>query len=99
MESQFQYNNICYAENEEQLPSGWEPLHVQLGFKADDNVVTVGTGWTSISSVGGSQSLYPTHHLMRDYMRSLSASGSAATIVVDPSVAELLKKAHGFKTK
>ena len=99
MGSNFQYNNICYAENEELLPAGWEPLHVQLGFKPDDNIVTVGTGWTSISSVGGSQSLYPTHHLMRDYMRSLSASGSAATIVVDPSVAELLKKTHGFKTK
>ena len=97
--SNFQYNNICYAENEENLPKGWEPLHVQMGFKADDNVVTVGTGWTSISSVGGSQSLYPTHHLMRDYMRSLSASGSAATIVMDPTVAELLRKTHGFKTK
>ena len=97
--SNFQYNNICYAENEESLPTGWAPLHVQMGFKADDSVVSVGTGWSSISSVGGSQSLYPTHHLMRDYMRSLSASGSAATIVMDPTVAQLLKKSHGFESK
>jgi hypothetical protein len=97
--SNFQYNNLCFAENEENLPEGWDPLHVQMGFKPTDNVVSVGIGWTSISSVGGSQSLYPTHHLMRDYMRSLSASGSAATILMDPTVAALLKDTHGFKTK
>lgn len=97
--SNLQYNNLCFAENEEGLPEGWDPLHVQMGFKPSDNVVTVGIGWTSISSVGGSQSLYPTHFLMRDYMRSLSASGSAATILVDPTVAGLLKDTHGFTSK
>jgi hypothetical protein len=70
-----------------------------MGFKPTDNVVTVGTGWTGISSVGGSQSIYPTHFLMRDYMRSLSASGSAATVLMDPTVAGLLKDTHGFTTK
>ena len=97
--SNLQYNNLCFGENEENLPEGWDPLHVQMGFKPDDDVVSVGIGWTSISSVGGSQSLYPTHFLMRDYMRSLSASGSAATILMDPTVAGLLKDTHGFKTK
>jgi hypothetical protein len=97
--SNFQYNNICFAENEENLPEGWDPLHVQMGFKPTDDVVSLGIGWTSISSVGGSQNLYPTHYLMRDYMRSLTASGSAATILVDPTVAGLLKNAYGFKTK
>ena len=97
--SNFQYNNLCFAENEEGLPDGWDPLHVQMGFKPTDNVISVGIGWTSISSVGGSQSLYPTHFLMRDYMRSLSASGSAATILLDPTVAALLKDTHGFQTK
>jgi hypothetical protein len=97
--SNFQYNNILYAENEEDLPEGWTPLHVQMGYKLSDNVATVGVGWTSISSVGGSQSLYSTHYLMRDYMRSLTASGSAATIVMDPTVAGLLKNTHGFQTK
>jgi len=97
--SSFQYNNLCFAENEENLPEGWDPLHLQMGFKPTDNVVSVGIGWTSISSVGGSQSLYPTHFLMRDYMRSLTASGSAATILMDPTVAKLLKDTHGFQTK
>ncbi|MGH9688586.1 MAG: hypothetical protein ACRD5K_16000, partial [Candidatus Acidiferrales bacterium] len=94
--SNLQYNNILYAENEDALPNGWNPLHTQMGFKPDDDVVTVGTGWTSISSVGGSQELYPVHHLMRDYMSSLTASGSSATIVMDPTVAGLLQTAHGF---
>ena len=97
--SNLQYNNLCFAENEENLPEGWDPLHVQMGFKPTDDVVSVGIGWTSISSVGGSQSLYPTHFLMRDYMRSLSASGSAATILMDPTVAALLKDTHGFASK
>ncbi len=94
-----QYNNLCFAENEEDLPEGWNPLHVQMGFKPSDNVVTVGTGWSSISSVGSVQHLYPPQMLIRDYMKSLSAQGSAATILMDPTVASLLKDVHGFKTK
>jgi hypothetical protein len=34
---------------------------------------------------------------MRDYMRSLA--GMSATVIMDPTVAGLLKDAHGFKTK
>ena len=36
---------------------------------------------------------------MGDYMRALSAFASAATIVMDPTVAGLLKDVYGFKTK
>lgn len=97
--SNIQYNNLCFAENEEELPDGWDPLHVQMGFKPSDSVVTVGTGWSLISSVGSVQHEYPAQMLMRDYMKSLSALGSAATIVMDPTVAGLLKDAHGFQTK
>ena len=97
--SNFQYNNMCYGENEEALPGGWDPLHVEMGFKPTDNVLSIGTGWSSVASVGASQSIYPTHFLMRDYMSSFCASGSAATLVMDPTVAELLKDVHGFKTK
>jgi hypothetical protein len=97
--SNLQYNNLCFAENEEDLPEGWNPLHVQMGFKPTDNVVTVGTGWSYISSVGSVQHLYPPQMLMRDYMKSLSAQGSGATILMDPTVAGLLKDVHGFKTK
>ena len=95
--SNLQYNNVCIAENEEALPEGWEPLSVQLGFKPTDNVVSIGIGWSYISSVGEAQINHPPHMLIRDYMRSLTGMG--ATIVMDPTVAGLLKDAHGFKTK
>jgi hypothetical protein len=97
--SNLQYNNLCLAENEEELPEGWDPLQVQMGFTPTDSVLTVGTGWSYISSVASVQHLYPPQMLMRDYMRSLSAQGSAATILMDPTVAVLLKDVHGFKTK
>jgi hypothetical protein len=92
-----QYDNLCIAENEEALPEGWKPFHVQMGFKPTDSVVTVGVGWTYISSVGEVQRNYPANFLMRDYMRSLASS--SATIIMDPTVAALLKDVQGFKTK
>jgi hypothetical protein len=97
--SNLQYNNVCFAEDEEELPQGWEPLSVEMGYRPTDNVVSIGVGWSYISSVGEAQRNHPPHMLMRDYMRALSANGSAATIVMDPTVALLLKNAHGFKTK
>jgi hypothetical protein len=92
-----QYNNVCIAENEEELPQGWEPLSVELGYRRADNVVSIGIGWSYISSVGEAQINHPPHLLIRDYMRSLAGSGAA--IIMDPTVASLLKDAHGFKTK
>ena len=95
--SNIQYNNLCIAENEEDLPAGWDPNHVLRGFKPTDSVVTVGTGWTYISSVGEVQRQYPPQYLIRDYMRALTGMG--ATIVVTPEVAGILRDAQGFKTK
>lgn len=94
-----QYNNMTIAENEEALPEGWDPLHVQMGFNMEDSVVTVGTGWSYISSMGSVQHMYPAQNLIRDYMRALSGVGSAATIMMDPTVAALLKDVQGFQSK
>jgi len=95
--SNIQYNNLCIAENEEALPAGWDPVHVQRGFKATDSVVTVGTGWSYISSVGEMQRAYPSQFLIRDYMRSLTGMG--ATVIVSPEIAGMLKESQGFNTK
>jgi hypothetical protein len=95
--STIQYNNLCFAENEELLPEGWESLSVEMGFKPEDNIVSIGMGWSYISSVGESQLTHPPQDLIRDYMRSLAGMG--ATVIMDPTVAGLLKNAHGFKTK
>jgi hypothetical protein len=45
------------------------------------------------------QRAYPPQKLIRDYMRSLTATGSSATIIMDPTVAELLHDLHGFGDK
>ena len=94
--SNIQYNSLCIAENEEALPAGWDPVHVQMGFKPTDSVVTVGTGWSYISSVGEVQRGYPPQYLMRDYMRSLSGMG--ATIIMAPEVAALFSRTRRDST-
>ena len=91
------YDNLCFAENEEALPEGWQPLHVQMGHKPADSVVTILTGWNFINSTGWVEQHYAPQMLMRDYMSSLS--GMSATLLMDPSVAELLSGVQGFKTK
>ena len=96
--SNLQYNNCCFAENEEALPEGWEPLSVQFGYKKEDSVVTVGTGWTYISCVGELVTTYPPQMLIRDYMKSLSGMGSVALLCADPLVAGILYD-QGFTTK
>jgi len=95
--STIQYNNLCFAENEELLPQEWEPLSVELVHKRTDSVVSIGGGWSYISSVGEAQIKHPPHMMFRDYMRSLT--GMAATIIIDPTGGALLKDVHGFKTK
>ncbi len=95
--SNLQYNNVCIAENEEALPEGWKPFHVQMGFKPNDNVITVGMGWSYISSVVMAVKEHPVYMIMGDYMKSLTMG--SATVVMDPTVAKLLKDSYGFKTK
>ena len=95
--STIQYNSLCIAENEEALPAGWDPAHVQMGFKPTDSVLSVATGWSYISSVGEVQRGYPPQYLMRDYMRALSGMG--ACVIMAPEVAGLLKDSQGFGTK
>jgi len=96
--SNLQYNNCCFAENEEALPAGWDPLSVQSGYKREDSVVTVATGWIYHSCVGELVTTYPPQLLIRDYMRSLTGMGSAALLCADPLVAGILCD-QGFASK
>ena len=91
------YDNLCFAENEEALPQGWQPLHVQAGHKPTDSMLTIFTGWNFINSTGWVEQHYAPQMLMRDYMSTLSGMG--ATLLMDPSVAELLNNVQGFATK
>ena len=96
--SSLQYNNICIGENEDELPPGWDSLGVQLGFEASDSIVTVGTGWSYISSVGECMTYFPAHEWIADYMRGLSGFGGAC-IFIDPSVADILYEVYDFTSK
>ncbi len=97
--SNLQYNNCCIAENEEALPAGWSPLHVQFGYQEKESVATVGTGWTYISCAGEALTEYPPQLLIRDYMKSVCGIGSAALLCADPLVARILHDHQGFPSK
>jgi hypothetical protein len=92
------YNNLCFAENEERLPEGWDSLSVKMGFKPTDSVANLFIGWSCISSVG-EMGNYPPHFWMRDYMKALSGLNSAATLIIDPLGAKHLKEMENFETK
>jgi hypothetical protein len=95
--STLQYNNVCIAENEEALSEGWKPFHVQAGFKPEDSVISVATGWSYISCVTEAKREYPVYMWMGDLMKALTMG--SATVIMDPSVAVLLKGTYGFQTK
>jgi hypothetical protein len=92
------YNNVTIAENEEALPEGWKPIHVLMGHKPEESVLTMFMGWNFVNCSGSVVEHYAPQLLMRDFMRVLAATG-AATIIMDPSVATLLKNSQGFQTK
>ena len=93
-------NNVpfVFAENEDGLPDGWNPLHVQKGFDANQSVV---------STFGGCQS-QNTMMVLRDedwewvLKRFIGGIGSpqreAKTLLIDPAVTAPLLR-FGFDTK
>jgi hypothetical protein len=92
------YSYMPIAENEEALPEGWKPIHVQNGHKPEDSVVPLFTGWNFVNC-------------LRLGCRALCAAAADARFYArpgvdgirhphhDPSVAKLLKEAQGFQTK
>jgi len=84
----FNYNNLCCGENQERSP--WVPFHVQKGFKATDNTISLFRGWSMQGfSVGPAKR-------MAEVMIGLGFGN--ATFILDPLVARNLEK-EGFKTK
>jgi len=89
------YNNNCVPENEEALPSGWEPLHVQKGFKPEESVVSVFSGWgigRADFNRGG------IIHVQIPFFLQTCSPFAGATLYLDPLVAVRLKE-EGFDTK
>jgi hypothetical protein len=95
--SNLNYNNLCFPETEDGLPAGWNPLHVQKGFKKSDSVVSVFGGW-SLSDICW-YSPMPIYKVIRGWLEHFfSTSVGGATIILDPIVAADVSAA-GFKTK
>ena len=92
------YNNLTIGENEERLPEGWKPFHVQMGHESEESTLTVFFGWNFVNCSGSVVEHYAPQLLMRDFTRVLAATG-AATLIMDPSVADLLRNSQGFETK
>lgn len=91
------YNNLCMPENEEGLPPGWNPLHVQKGFKKSDSVVSFFNGW-SFSNIAWYSPL-PQHEVIRGWLENFFSYGTRqATLVLDPIVAADVAAA-GYKSK
>lgn len=100
------YNNLCFAENEEGLPRGWKPLHVQKGYETHESTVSIFAGFEIYSGVG--PSALPNHENMKNRLAQLFKPstvfyrgvgfGLRAVILVTPQAANALVK-EGFKTK
>ncbi len=90
-------NNLV-PENEEGLPPGWKPLHVLKGFKPEESVVSVYTGWSLINR--GIPGWDPA--MMRDLLGKLNISGMnsrSALFLLDPLVAKELSTTYDTKEK
>jgi hypothetical protein len=95
--NQLNYNNVCFPENEEGLPAGWNPLHVQKGFKKSDSVVSLFSGW-SMSDIAWYSPL-PQHEVIRGWLEHFFSFGTTqAAVILDPIVAADVA-AKGFPTK
>jgi hypothetical protein len=93
------YNNLILPENEKDSP--WTPLHVQKGFKPEENVVSVFVGFSISQGQGGiGLGVKPVPHYHEAIAYNCIPFGPlfGALIVCDPLVAQGLAQL-GYKTK
>jgi len=92
----YNYNNMCIAENEEALPEGWNPLHVQKGYKASDSTISTFMGWGFT---------HPDQSFGKDFAPQIPfwlkfvSPFSSATLLLDPTIIQQLKNNEGFDSK
>jgi hypothetical protein len=92
----FNYNNLCFAENEEELPEGWNPLHVQKGYKPQDSTISTFLGWGFT---------HPDQSFGKDFAPQIPfwlkfvSPFSSTTLLLDPTIIHQLKDNEGFDSK
>jgi hypothetical protein len=91
--------NIVIAENERDSP--WTPFSVRKGFKPNQNIVSLFSGWGVLSAknwkynVWGKEMNYP--QIIKDIFNDQDSSLFGATAVLSPPIANFVKNA-GFDT-
>jgi hypothetical protein len=92
----YNYNNICFAENEEELPQGWNPLHVQKGFKPEESTVSVFLGW---GFTHPDQSMEKAFHPQIPFWLKFASPFSSTTLLLDPTIIHQMKNNEGIDSK
>jgi hypothetical protein len=92
----FNYNNLCMPENEEELPEGWKPFHVQKGFKPQESVVSTFGGW---GFTHPDQSFGKPFHIQIPFWLKFISPFSPAMLLLDPTIIKQLKEREGFNSK
>jgi len=92
------YNNVVIAEDEKN--SKWTPLHVQKGFKPEENVVSVFSGWDMRMGHGakGAGALQPKFDEQIGSMFATLARMFNCIVVLDPLTVDGLVD-QGYDTK
>jgi hypothetical protein len=93
------YSHVTFAENEEDLPEGWEPFHVQMGFKPDESAISIFHGY-SLFHWKDTHESDKMGALLNIAHRTLPSSGykSGLSLLLDPIVAHDLVR-EGYPTK
>ena len=103
----FNYNNICIPENEEGLPEGWTPLHIQKGFRSNESTASIFSGFGIIH--GGSLPDKPHSQVIKNLFNGMKTyamvsfyrgevMGMRGVLLITPQGAEFLKE-EGFQSK
>jgi hypothetical protein len=92
----YNYNNLCMAENEEALPAGWNPLHVQKGYKAQESTVSTFMGW---GFTRPDQSFGKDFAPQIPFWLKFISPFSSTTLLLDPTIIKRLKENEGFNSK
>ena len=92
------YNNCVIVEDEKNSP--WTPLHVQFGFKPEENVVSIFSGPDVRQGHGarGAGALIAMFDEQISFMFQSMVGGDGALVILDPLVAKRLVD-QGYDTK
>ncbi len=98
------YSNLLFPEDEEGLPEGWPPLHVEKGFKPEESVVSIFAGFSLIND--GHLKPKPFHQAVKQQLLKIEPFvfykgvnfGMRATLLACGGALQLLVD-EGFNTK